>query len=163
MNSDDGVDGMTKRWLAAAALVLALGGCGDDDATTPVTVPVPTVTSTAPEPAATVTASAGASPVRSAAGASSVRAAAGPDAFVAAVRRALPEVAADRRDEEIAAVAEQACSELADGEDADTVVAHTRTLGTLDAQATDQATARELIKLAIDTVCPGQDRRVDEF
>ena len=141
---------MTKRWLAAAALVLALGGCGDDDVTTPVNVPVPTATSAAPEPAATVTASSG-------------RSAGGPDAFVAAVRRALPEVAADRRDEEIAAIAEQACSALAGGGDADTVVAHTRTLGTLDAEATDQATARELIKLAIDTVCPGQDRRVDEF
>ena len=149
MNSDDGVDAMTKRWLTTAVLVLALGGCSDD-VTTPVNVPVPTATSTAPEPAATVTASTG-------------RSAAVPDAFVAAVRRALPEVAADRRDEELAAVAEQACSELADGEDADTVVGHTQTLGTLDGQATDQATARELIKLAIDTVCPGQDRRVDEF
>jgi hypothetical protein len=42
-------------------------------------------------------------------------------------------------------------------------VAETRSLGTPDAEATDQATARELVKLAIDTTCPDQDRRVDEF
>jgi hypothetical protein len=43
------------------------------------------------------------------------------------------------------------------------VIAETRTLGTADAEATDEATARELVKLAIDTVCLDQAKRVDEF
>lgn len=137
---------MTKLWPAAMTLVLALAGCGDDAGTQPADVPVRAPASTAPEP-----------------GPAGTRSAGGPDAFVAAVRQALPEVAADRRDEEVAAVADQACSALAGGEDADAVVTRTRTLGTLDAEATDQATARELIKLAIDTVCPGQDPRAGEF
>ena len=83
--------------------------------------------------------------------------------FVDVVRAQLPDVAVDRRDEELQAVADQACAALADGKDADGIVAQTRSLGTADAEATDQATARELIKLAIDTTCPDQDRRVDEF
>ena len=79
------------------------------------------------------------------------------------VRARVPDVAIDRRDEEIEAVAEQACASLAAGKSADAVVAETRSLGTADAEATDQATARELIKLSIDTVCPAQAKRVDEF
>ena len=144
MDTDDGVNEMTTRWLAATALALVLAGCGDDGGTkrAEVTAPEVTVTQGGSAPAATP---------------------GGTDAFVSTVRQALPEVAADRRDEEIAAIAEQACSALAGGEDADTVVAGTRTLGTLDAEATDHATARELIKLAIDTVCPGRGGRADEF
>ncbi|MEV4704220.1 hypothetical protein [Actinoplanes sp. NPDC049316] len=135
---------MTKRLLAAAMLLLAVGGC--DDATTPqATAPAPAATTPASEPAATT------------------RAASGPDAFVAGVRGNLPEVAKDRPDDEIAAVAARACTGLGKGDDADAIVTQTRTLGTADAEAIDQATARELIKLAIDTVCPDQDRRVDEF
>jgi len=144
--TDDGVDEMTTRWLATAALLVALGGCSDGAGTRPADAPAPVTT-----PAATPATSA------------SVREAVGPDAFVAGVRRSLPEVAADRRDEEITAIAAKACTALAGGEDADAVVAGTRTLGTPDAEATDEATARELVKLAIDTVCPDQDRRVDEF
>ena len=145
VDTDDGVDEMTTRWLAATALVLALAGCGDDDAgTKPADVPAPEVAVTRSSSAPTATAG-------------------GIDAFVAAVRQALPEVAADRRDEEVAAIAEQACSALAGGEEADAVVTRARTLGTLDAEATDHATARELVKLAIDTVCPAQSRRADEF
>jgi hypothetical protein len=86
-----------------------------------------------------------------------------PESFVDVVRSRLPEVAADRRDEEIQAIADRACTALSGGADAGTIVAETRALGTLDAEATDHATARELIKLAIDTTCPDQDRRVDEF
>jgi hypothetical protein len=79
------------------------------------------------------------------------------------VRERLPEIAVDRRDEEIEEIADRACAALADAGDAGAVVASTRSLGTADAEATDRATARELIKLAIDTTCPDQDRRVDEF
>jgi hypothetical protein len=79
------------------------------------------------------------------------------------VQARVPDVAVDRRDEEIGAIAQQACASLAAGKSAAALVAETRSLGTADAEATDQATARELIKLAIDTVCPDQDGRVDEF
>jgi hypothetical protein len=140
---------MTKRLLATAMVLLALGGCGDDpEPPQPTTTPATAVTTKAQSPTTPAT---------------TARSAAGPDAFVAAVQRSLPEIAADRRDDEIAAVAQDACAGLAQGDDADAIVARTRSLGTADAEATDQATARELVKLAIDTVCPDQDRRVDEF
>ena len=83
--------------------------------------------------------------------------------FVAVVRAQLPEVAAGRSADELAAVATTACDGLADGVPADGVTAAAQSLGTLDAEATDQATARELVKLAIDTVCLDQANRVDEF
>ncbi|UQU68257.1 DUF732 domain-containing protein [Couchioplanes caeruleus] len=140
---------MTKRLPAVAMLLLALSGCGDDAGTSPAKTPAPAATTAAATTAAATTATA--------------RTADGPDAFVAAVRRSLPEVAADRREDEIGALAQQACTALDKGDDADTIVARTRGLGTADAEAVDQATARELVKLAIDTVCPDQDRRVDEF
>ncbi|MBG0564150.1 DUF732 domain-containing protein [Actinoplanes aureus] len=85
------------------------------------------------------------------------------EGFVEVVRSSVPEVAAERSDEEIQAVADSACADLAAGKAAHDVVTATRSLGTLDAEATDQATARELIKLAIDTTCPDQAGRVDEF
>jgi hypothetical protein len=75
----------------------------------------------------------------------------------------VPDVAAGRTDAEIAAVARTACRDLAARRSADDVVAQAQSLGTADAEATDQATARELVKLAIDTVCLDQARRVDEF
>ncbi|GGQ62384.1 hypothetical protein GCM10010166_35210 [Couchioplanes caeruleus subsp. azureus] len=93
--------------------------------------------------------------------AAQARAAAGTGAFVAAVRDKLPQIALDHRDEEIAAIAEQACTSLAAGDDAGAIVASTRSLA--GAAAANRATARRLVKLAIDTVCPDQDRRVDEF
>jgi len=120
--------------LAMVAVAFALGGCGED---------APAADPPSPSaPAARASAAAG---------------------FVDVVRAQLPDVAVDRRDEELRAVADQACAALADGTDGDEIVARTRSLGTQDAEATDQATARELIKLAIDTTCPDQDRRVDEF
>jgi hypothetical protein len=82
---------------------------------------------------------------------------------VAVVRDRLPDVASGRTDDEIAAVATTACEALADGVPADDVTAAARSLGTADAEATDDATARELVKLAIDTVCLSQSSRVDDF
>ena len=140
----------------ATAAVLALAGCSDSDA--PDDAPPPTGGGTT----MSTPADESSSPAASTSGTTS-SADADPAAFVAAVRDRLPEIAADRRDEEIGDVARQACAGLAAGTDADRIVAGTRSLGTLDAEATDQATARELVKLAIDTVCPGQAGRVDEF
>ena len=83
--------------------------------------------------------------------------------FVSVVRAQVPDVAAGRTDDEITEIATAACRGLEEGAPADEVTAAAQSLGTLDAEATDQATARELIKLAIDTVCPDQAARVDEF
>jgi hypothetical protein len=153
---------MTTRWLLTTTTALALAattlaGCGTDDPATP------TAGSTQPTAAATTTAgSAPATPAEGETGG----APAGEDGsarFIAVVRDKLPDVAADRRDEEVGLIAEDACAGLSSGKSADEVVARARTLGTLDAEATDHATARELIKLAIDTVCPDQAKRVDDF
>jgi hypothetical protein len=89
--------------------------------------------------------------------------AAGLAEFVAVVQDQLPQLAAERTDDEIAAVAVTACAGLAAGLPADTIVAQAQSLGTLDAEATDPATAGELVKLAIDRVCLDQATRVDEF
>jgi hypothetical protein len=75
----------------------------------------------------------------------------------------VPEVAAGRSTAEIAAIATTACRSLRAGRSAEEISAAAKSLGTLDAEATDDATARELVKLAIDTVCLDQARRVDEF
>jgi hypothetical protein len=154
---------MARRWLVAAVALLALGGCGDEPAAEPATVPVPATSSADPVPSRaagvasrTAAAHAATAPTRAAPNVEE-KFPAGPAGFVAVVRREMPDVALDHRDEEIAAIAEQACAALAAGRPADAVVAAVRTYGT------DQATARELVKLAIDTVCPEQDRRVDEF
>ena len=128
---------MRKHRVVVAAALLALAGCDD-------TPPAATPT----DPAAAITGGPASGP---------------PAGFAEVVRERLPEIAVDRRDEEIEEIADRACAALADAGDAGAVVASTRSLGTADAEATDRATARELIKLAIDTTCPDQDRRVDEF
>jgi hypothetical protein len=128
---------MTRRWWVAAALLLALGGCGDEPATEPVTVPVPVTSEADPAPTASPSA--------------------GDEGFAAAARRELPDLLVDRRDEELLAVAQEACTGLAAGRSAGAVVAGVRAIGT------DPAGARELVRLAIPAVCPEQDRRIDEF
>ena len=153
---------MTTRWLLTTTTALALAattlaGCGSDDPVTP--------TAGATQPTAAPTSTAGGAPATPTDGQTS-GAPAGADGsagFVAVVRDKLPAVAADRRDEEIGTIAEEACAGLSGGRSADEVVAQALTLGTLDAEATDHATARELVKLAIDTVCPDQAKRVDDF
>lgn len=160
---------MAKRWLMTVALLLALGGCGDEADAEPATVPVPATSSAAPADPAMVASS---TPPRHAAATTVRTTKPGPveektgtgiEGFVAVVQARMPEIAMDRRDEEIAAIAEQACASLADGKEAGRIVAETRTLGMGETKATDRAGARELIKLAIDTVCPDQDRRIYEF
>ena len=147
---------MATRWLGAAVLLLALGGCGDGPEAEPATVPVPVTSSADPVPSrpAVVTSR---SPGSQAAAAPARAAAARPDDFVGVVQRDLPDLAMDRRDEEILAVAEQTCAALAAGRSAGAVVAEVRTFGA------DRASARELVRLAITTVCPEQDRRIDDF
>ena len=137
---------MSRRWLAPAALaavLLAAGGCsgGDDPA------PVPPASPSLPSAAA----SPDGEPV------------ADTREFVTAVQVGLPAIAANRSDEEISAIGAQICAGLGGGDPADDLVATTRSLNTADAEATDHATARELIKLAIDVACPDQAGRVDEF
>ncbi|MEU4218364.1 DUF732 domain-containing protein [Actinoplanes sp. NPDC026623] len=167
---------MAHRWLVATVLLVALSGCGDDAGTGPATVPAPATSSDAPTPAAPVVAAGRhtapaatgtprteppaepRSEPRSGRRAGSPRVVAlGPSGFVAAVQDRLPDLAVDHRDDEIAEIAGEACTSLAAGEGARTVVAGTERFGT------DEATAHKLIKLAIDNVCPDQDRRIAEF
>jgi hypothetical protein len=134
---------MTKRWLVAAALITTLTGCTEPTAATP------TLESTA------------AAPAQPGKHARQARAAAGgTTAFVAAVQRGFPALTVDRRDDELAAVAEQACADLTAGRDSATVLAGVRRL---DATAIDDRIARRLVHLAVNTVCPDQDRRIGEF
>jgi hypothetical protein len=128
----------------AMAAVFALSGCADEAADSgPATPPPAAATSAAPTKI--------------------VPTKVGANAFVSVVRARVPEVAAGRTDQEIQAIADTACADLTGGKDSDTIVDAARTLGTVDAEATDHATARELVKLAIDTTCLDQAPRVDEF
>jgi hypothetical protein len=156
---------MRRLWpAAAAATVLMLGGCSDEPpAADAPTVAAPTAAPSTAAPSTATPSTPAPSTPAAPAGESPGRTSSGTTGFVSVVRAQLAEVAADRSDDDIAAIARQACTSLAAGDDADAVIAATRSLGTADAEAVDQATARELIKLAIDTVCPDQDRRVDEF
>ena len=133
---------MRARWLLPAVLtVLVASGCGDDPPPGPPPATAAPVLSDSP----------GAAPV------------ADSREFVTTVREALPDVAANRTDDEITALATGICAGLAGGDPADDLVATTRSLNTADAEATDHATARELIKLAIDVACPEHAARVTEF
>lgn len=151
---------MAGRWLVAAVLLVTLGGCGDGPEAEPATVPVPVTTSAAPVPASPSVLAGRASPARTAPRTTPKavgRDRADPAEFVAAVQRTMPGLTLDRRDEEIAALAQQACAALAAGRSAAAVVTEVRAFGT------DRAGARQLIKLAVGTVCPGQVRRAGEF
>jgi hypothetical protein len=161
---------MAQRWLVATALLVAVSGCGDDAETRPATVPAPAISSAAPtapalaarrpSPAPTATSTPRSEPrsdPRPGPGPGRRAVAMDTSGFVTAVQDRLPEVAIDHRDEELAAIAGQACTSLAAGAGARAVVADTERFGT------DEAAAHELIKLAIDNVCPDQDGRVEEF
>ncbi|GAA3919080.1 DUF732 domain-containing protein [Actinoplanes auranticolor] len=155
---------MARRWLVAAVLLVALGGCGDEPEAEPATVPVPVTTSPVPaSPSVVASRVAGAAaPARTTAARTTPqtpRAAgwADPAAFVAVVQRTMPDLALDRREDELATLAQRACAALAAGRSPAAVVAEVRAFGT------DRAGARQLIKLAVDTVCPEQERRAREF
>jgi Protein of unknown function (DUF732) len=153
---------MGRRWplVAVVVAVYALAGCSSDASDSGKGTPQRPATSSTATGEATV--GSGDSP-EAPTTAPRTAAASRTAGFVEVVRGKVPEVAVDRRDQEIQAIADSACADLAAGKEADDIVADTRSLGTLDAEATDQATARELIKLAIDTTCPEQAKRVDEF
>jgi uncharacterized protein DUF732 len=69
------------------------------------------------------------------------------DRFVAAVQRRLPEVALDRRDEEVEDLGEQACDALKGGRSA------TAAAGGVVEQGVTPADARMLVGLARDNLC----------
>ena len=140
---------MARRWLVVAVLLVPLGGCADEPEAEPATVPVPVTSSAAPVPSPSAVA---------ATRAATAWAERPPPAdFGTEVRRELPALAVDRRDEEIDGIAEQTCAALAAGRPARAVVDGVRAYGA------DAASARALIKLAIAAQCPGQDRRAGEF
>jgi hypothetical protein len=134
-----------RKLMIIAVLALPVAGCG-----APGTKPAPAPVPASPAP-----------PVHDATNAGTGNR--GLDGFVATVQERMPTVAADRRDEELEAVAEQTCALLASGTDAKTIAAVARTLGTSDPQATDRATADRLVKLSITEVCPAQKARAAEF
>jgi ABC-type glycerol-3-phosphate transport system substrate-binding protein len=130
-------------WLAAAVLLAGAGACADDAGAVPVEVPAPGATTATAE---------------------HVLAAGHPGKhertvrFVARVRADYPGMTVDQRDEEIVAIADQTCTALASDTGSAAVVARVRELG-----APDDATARKLIRMSIDIVCPDQDRHVGDF
>ncbi len=149
---------MPSRCIVGLFLTfIALAGCGGSD-DVDVQNPTPSATTSS------ATSAPAPSPEESPTGDATPSALAGAvEEFVATVRQKVPDVASGRADEEIASVAELACQGLAAGTTPDQLVALVQTLGTLDTEATDQATARELVKLALDTSCPEHSAKVDDF
>lgn len=156
---------MPRLPLLLPVLALTLVACSEGGTTTagtstsPATPNTTTVTVTT-----TPSASASSSPTpRTTSASGSATGNGGTAEFVRVVRARVPDVAAGRSTAEIAAIATTACRSLRAGRAAEQISAEARSLGTLDAEATDDATARELVKLAIDTTCLDQAKRVDEF
>jgi hypothetical protein len=155
-----------------AVAVLGLAGCGKADAGKPsaapaasagsVLRPVPERETPQAEPATPRSPGAGraskpererAKPAKTAAdegGAGSGNS--GLDAFVAAVQRELPDVALDRRDEEVEDLGQEACQGLAAGKK-DAVVA-----GEISAEGVAPPDARKLVTLARTTACGGRPK-----
>jgi hypothetical protein len=142
--AEDGVRVVTSRWLAAAVLLAGVAGCADEAEAVPAEIPVPGVVSAPAAEHAVVAELTGRHARR--------------DRFVARVRAAYPGMTVDQRDEEIVAIADQACTALADDADSVIIVARTRELG-----APDDVTARNLVRMAIEVVCPDQDRHLGDF
>jgi hypothetical protein len=147
---------MLKKWpvVALVAVLCGLAGCTSSGSSASSSKPGKTTTTRKAAPAAAKTTKATVKPT-----ATSTRI----SEFPRVVRDRMPEIAEGRNDTELQAIADTACDGLAAKTSADAIVGVTRTLGTLDAEATDHATARELVKLAIDTTCFEQRGRVDEF
>lgn len=76
----------------------------------------------------------------------------GLDAFVAAVQRELPDVALDRRDEEVEELGQQACQALAAGKKDGDVA------GEISAEGVTAPDARKLVTLARSTACGGRPK-----
>jgi hypothetical protein len=138
--------------LAVAALVLALAGCSEEEP--PAAAPAPAVSvapsvASSPAPAATTVPTKSATRAPDATRTLAPLATAEPrlDRFVAAVQRQLPEIAVDRREEEVAAIGELACASRAAGKRQAAVVAEIEDTGV------SAADARKLLTLAEDTAC----------
>jgi hypothetical protein len=149
---------MVKKWpvVALVAVLCGLAGCTSSGSSASSSKPGKTTTTRKAEPATAKTTKATVKPTATA---TSTRM----SEFPRVVRDRMPEIAEGRNDTELQAIADTACDGLASKKSADAIVGVTRTLGTLDAEATDHATARELVKLAIDTTCFEERGRVDEF
>ncbi|MFD0524880.1 DUF732 domain-containing protein [Paractinoplanes durhamensis] len=76
----------------------------------------------------------------------------GLDRFVAAVQKQLPEVALDRRDEEVEQLGQQACDALAAGRKATAVA------GELSEQGVTSTDAGKLVALAGSTMCESRPK-----
>jgi len=147
--------------LAAVSLVMALAGCGHDSASESVVgsaaaAPAVPLESASEEPAVTggstaveaPTATVSPKPARTASpSAAAASGSAGLDRFVAAVQRKLPDVALDRRDEEVEDLGEQACAALGHGRSATAVTDE------VAAQGVTPADAKMLVGLARDNLC----------
>jgi hypothetical protein len=142
----------------SVSVLLAVAGCGHDPEPKTVAAPAAADTGVPPEavseappvthspaPKATVSKK----PVHKATPPAAVAAggSAGVDRFVAAVQRKLPEVALDRRDEEVEDLGRQACAALGAGRSA-TVAA-----GEVAEQGVAPSDARTLVGLAKDDLC----------
>jgi len=154
------------RALAGIALLLGPAACAGPARTTaapvpvastgPVLNPVPERTTTpareaAPRPRRTSPAPRTA-PQDTGTGTGTGSGNAGLDRFVAEVRRQLPGVALDRRDEEVEALGEQSCAGLEAGKSTNAVAGE---LGEEDVTPVD---ARKLVTLAGATACPGRPK-----
>ncbi|GAA4960401.1 hypothetical protein GCM10025331_59470 [Actinoplanes utahensis] len=137
-----------------ATAIVALSGCT-------VNVNVPGETATTPPTGPAATTPAGTTPAGTTPAGTPPEA--GTYAFVGVVREKLPELGGGRGDEELQAMADVICNALAKDAKSGDVVDATRSMGSRDGTPIDHATANEVIKLAIDTSCPGQASRVDEF
>jgi hypothetical protein len=152
--------------VLTAGLAAACTASGPDGAASSTGTAAPTsasVPSAAQSPSAPASSSSRSSSSSSSSSSPSTTGTRGTAEFVRVVRARVAEVAAGRTTAEIAAIAVRACAGLRAGRPAEDIQAEARTLGRLDAEATDDATARELVKLAIDTVCLDQAGRVDDF
>jgi hypothetical protein len=159
---------MRRQWLAVTALLVVaagggnavLAGCAEDkvppgDVPTTGAAPAPVLLPPSQAPA-----SVAAAPAEKSTKKTEPAKAAEPDldGFVAAVRRELPDAAVDRRDDEVADLAEQECESLEQGKSHSAIVTETTELG-----GVGKTQAATMIKLAITAVCPAQEDRAAEF
>jgi hypothetical protein len=140
--------------LVAFGLLVALAGCSAEKRTA--ALPATTTSTLVPQVTAMqsprvtrppVSKRPGRSPKTAESTAPAGSGEAGLDRFVAAVQKQLPQVALDRRDEEVEALGEQACDAIAAGRNA------TAAAGEIGAQGVPATDARKLVALASTTVC----------
>lgn len=152
-----------RRILTTLALITTLAGCStartaETKATAPAAEPPePSAQVSTPVPQVTATQSPGVKSAPPQAKKTSKPAGAGSgdarlDDFVAAVRKRLPAVALDRRDEEVEELGEHACEGLSAGRSGKAVAAE------IGEQGVPAADARALVALAGDTVCAARPK-----